>query len=287
GILWGRFANCGQTCVAPKRVFVASEVYDRFVAAMAERVRQLHVLGSDDTNNDPTSPQHDVTDDMYDMYDMYDMGALIRESQRESLAALRDDALQRGGKIHGGDGNAAIANVALGGNRFSPTLLLDLPANARALHEETFGPLLPIIRVSDESAMIAMANDSEFGLSASVWTRDRARGRAIAKRLDAGTVVINDVALIAGVAEVPHGGVKQSGTGRAHGTAGLEECVRTKTIVDDIFSSWRQPWWFGYGTRALERMDGYVRLSHGGTVRQRLSGIASTIALVFRPERPL
>lgn len=278
GILWGRFSNCGQTCIAPKRVFVARERYDAFVDALSKRVAQLRIIGSNITSDDDLG------------YDMgYDMGALIRESQRELLDALYADAVARGAQsvsVHAPPANSA-AHAALGGRWSAPTLLTNLPPDARALHEETFGPLLPIVAVDSEEEMVARANASDFGLSASVWSRDRRRAKALARRLHAGTVVINDVALVAGIAEVPHGGVKHSGSGRAHGIAGLEECVRTKTIVDDVITSWRQPWWFGYGQDALKRMDGYSRLAHGRTLWERISGITSTLALLFRPERPL
>jgi succinate-semialdehyde dehydrogenase/glutarate-semialdehyde dehydrogenase len=265
GILWGRFANCGQTCVAPKRVIVAREIHDQFVAALKSRVDGLRLVpGSEISPNE------------------YDLGALIRPTQRASLDALLGDATMRGAQR-----TSVPSAQTLGDGWFPPTLLTGVSADARVLQEESFGPLLPIVSVESEEEMIALANRSEFGLSASIWSRDRERARTLARRLEAGTVVINDVSLIAGVAEVPHGGVKKSGTGRAHGIAGLEECVRTKTIVDDISASWRQPWWFGYGARSYERMDGYTRLAHGSTIRERLSGIASTLALLFKPDRPL
>jgi len=104
---------------------------------------------------------------------------------QKALAELENDLFARNRDRSRSEREVFITGLPRAGT----TLLLDLPANARALREETFGPLLPIIRVSDEAQMIAMANDSDFGLSASVWTRDRARGRAIAQRLDAGTVV--------------------------------------------------------------------------------------------------
>lgn len=268
GITWGRFTNSGQTCVAPKRVYVVGSAYEGFVAAMTRRLTALRLGVPGDG--------------------AYDLGPLAQPSQHTVLAGQRDDATARGGRAVTGEpkGSAAAPDEGAHGH-FIPTLLLDVPADARVLREETFGPLLPIVRVRDDDEAIALANASPFGLSASVWSRDRRRARAVAARLAAGTVVINDVTLVAGVAEVPHGGVKESGSGRAHGIAGLDECVRTRTIVDDVFVGWRQGWWFGYGADAASRGDAYVRLAHGRTLIERLSGVGRVLKLLFRPERPI
>lgn len=268
GITWGRFTNSGQTCVAPKRVFVVGSAYDAFVAAMERRLSALRlgVSGEDD----------------------YDVGPLIQAAQYPLLAGQRDEATARGARAVTAPARAgSVAPGDMAHGHFLPTLLLDVPPDARVLREETFGPLLPIVRVRDDEEAIALANATPFGLSASVWSRDRRRARGVARRLEAGTVVINDVTLVAGVAEVPHGGVKESGSGRAHGMAGLHECVRTRTIVDDYFTGWRQGWWFGYGPHARMRSDGYVRLAHGRSLRERVSGVGKAIALMFRPERPI
>lgn len=268
GITWGRFTNSGQTCVAPKRVYVVGRAYEGFVAAMTRRLTALQLGMPGDG--------------------AYDLGPLVQPSQHAQLAGQRDDATGRGGRAVTGapDAGASAGDEGARGH-FIPTLLLDVPADARVLREETFGPLLPIVRVRDDDEAIALANASPFGLSASVWSRDRRRARGVAARLEAGTVVINDVTLVAGVAEVPHGGVKESGSGRAHGAAGLDECVRTRTIVDDVFVGWRQGWWFGYGADAASRGDAYLRLAHGRTLTERLSGVGRVLKLLFRPERPV
>jgi succinate-semialdehyde dehydrogenase/glutarate-semialdehyde dehydrogenase len=116
-----------------------------------------------------------------------------------------------------------------------------------------------------------------------VWTRDVRRARAIAARLDAGTVAINDSVFVAGMAEVPHGGVKESGIGRSHGVAGLLECVRTKAVVTDLFAGWAQPWWFGGSAAArAAAVDDFARLAHGRGVGERLRGIPGTLRLLRR-----
>lgn len=289
GIVWGRCTNAGQTCVAPKRVFVVGEAYEPLVEALRTRLALLRLGAPDgafrrsaadhranpssDTSSDPNSDPS--------THPPYDVGPLIQPAQLRAVAALRDDAVAHGARAE------TPGRAPEGGLHLAPTLLLDVPDEARVLHEEAFGPLLPVLRVRDEDEAVRRANASPFGLSASVWSRDRAHARRVAARLDAGTVVINDTTLVAGMAEVPHGGVKASGHGRSHGALGLEECVRTRTIVDDRFTGWRQGWWFGYGPDAESRADAYVRLAHGRSLLERVRGIPRTLALLLRPERPV
>ena len=255
GIAWGRFSNAGQTCVAAKRVYVLEAVHDAFVAALRAHVQRFHLHEPGDTS--------------------WDIGRMIHANALASLGSLRDEASGQGARIE-------VLTGSESHGVFPPTIALDVPPSARILHEETFGPLLPIVRVRDQDEAIASANASPFGLSASVWTRSRSRGHAIARRLQAGTVVLNDVALIAGIAEVLHGGVKGSGHGRTHGIQGLEECVLTKTIVADWLPQVRQPWWFPYGAGLQREVDGYARLAHGRSLRERLSGIGATLRLLAR-----
>ncbi len=255
GIVWTRFANAGQTCVAPKRVFVVGEAYEPFVAAAVAAVRALKVGPGSDASTE--------------------VGPMIRPASVAMIRAQLDEALAGGGVI------AAQAKAPEGDGYFPPTLLTDVRADSRVMREETFGPLLPVVRVRDEAEAIARANDSEFGLSASVWTRDRARGLDVARRIHAGTVLINDAISVVGMADVPYGGVKSSGLGRLHGEAGLEEMVQSVPIVDDRFASWKQPWWFRYGEAHLSHLEDYQRLAHGDTLVERLRGLIGTISLML------
>lgn len=263
GIAWARFSNAGQTCVAPKRVYVEAPAYDAFVAALSETVRALRV-GSGE------SGETEVT-------------GVIRPSAQATLEAQRADAVQRGATVVA----EALSPSGTGGSFVNPTVLTHVPADARVLREETFGPLLPVVKVRDAEEAITLANASEFGLSASVWTRDSARGAAIARRLEAGTVAVNDAIIVAGMTDVPHGGVKQSGHGRAHGRAGLEECVRSKTTVVDQFTSWRQAWWFGYSSGSASGVDAFVRFAHGRGVLERVRALPGFLRFLFAPQRPL
>jgi succinate-semialdehyde dehydrogenase/glutarate-semialdehyde dehydrogenase len=258
GIAWGRFSNCGQTCVAPKRVFVEAGVHDRFVELLADEVRRLRV-GAGESR---------------------EVGPLIRPSQRAALDRQMADALARGATVR-----ARAEDASAGEAYFAPTVLTHVAPGSLVLREETFGPLLPVVPVRDEGEAIALANASDFGLSASVWTGSAERGRAVAERLEAGTVAINDSAVTAGMADVPHGGVKASGTGRSHGAEGLLECVRTKTVVEDRLATWGQAWWFGYRPERADQLDAFARLAHGRGLAERLGGLAGTVRLVMGARR--
>ncbi|MBI3567244.1 MAG: aldehyde dehydrogenase family protein [Gemmatimonadetes bacterium] len=262
GVAWGRFSNAGQTCVAPKRVFVEAPVYDAFVAELGKVVGALRV-------GPGSSPDTDVT-------------AVIRPSSVATLTAQRDDALARGARVV-----ATAAAPTTGGSYFAPTVLADVPADARVLVEETFGPLLPVVKVRDADDAVARANASDFGLSGSIWSGDTSRAAALAARIETGSVTINDAIVAPGMVEVPHGGVKTSGVGRSHGMEGLAECVRTKAVVADQFSAWRQAWWYGYSASHAAGLDAYVRLAHSPSVVERVLAIPAFLRILFAPKRPL
>ena len=257
GIVWTRFSNAGQTCVAPKRVYVEQAAYAAFVEAASRAVRALRVGAGRDVDSE--------------------VGPLIRPQSVEAITAQLDDAKQKGARVLA----QAAAPSGQGGTFFPPTLLTEVRTGMRVLDEETFGPLLPVVPVRDADEAIALANASSFGLSASVWTRDRARGLAIARRLESGTVLINDAVTVVGMPDVPYGGIKKSGLGRLHGEAGLEECVHSTAIVDDRFATWHQPWWFRYGAAHRENIEAYQRLAHGRGLLERLSGLPGTIRMLL------
>ena len=265
GITWGRFSNAGQTCVAPKRIFVETPAYAPFVAELARTAGALRMGAGDE-------PETDV-------------GPMIHARAVAALESQRDEAVARGATVVAAA--ATLAPPAGEGSFFAPTVLANVPDDARVLTEETFGPLLPVVEVADADEAIARANASEFGLSASIWSADTARAARLALRIEAGSVAINDSVVVAGMADAPHGGVKRSGIGRTHGRAGLEECVRTKTIVADRFASWRQAWWFGYSPEHLEGIDAYVRIAHGGGLLDKVLALPWFIRFIFKPRRPV
>ena len=256
GIAFGRFYNAGQTCVAPKRVFVVDAVYDAFVRELSQRVQSLSV--------GPASAGAEV-------------GPLIHPRQVEALEVQYQDALARGAQVAA---RSALPHREPG--YFAPTVLVNVDEGMKVLAEETFGPVLPIVRVRDEDDAVRRANASAFGLSASVWTADTRRGVALAHRLEAGSVTVNDILVAAGIAEVPHGGVKSSGIGRSHGITGLRECVHTKTVVTERFPGSRQIWWYRYSPALTEGFDAFIRFAHGRSLRERAAGLLGVRRLIKR-----
>jgi succinate-semialdehyde dehydrogenase/glutarate-semialdehyde dehydrogenase len=142
----------------------------------------------------------------------------------------------------------------------------------RIMREETFGPALPVMPFDTDDDAIGLANDSEYGLAASVWTRDRARGEALARRIRAGTVMVNDVVSCFGISEAPHGGVKASGIGRSHGRFGLEEMTAIKYLDSDRLPGMEKIWWYGYGKTFARQMEGLLDWQFAQGLGQRLRG---------------
>ena len=264
GLVWGRFTNAGQTCLAPKRIFVETAVYDAFVTAVARATATLRVGSA--------------------AGESMDIGAMIAPRFRTAIENQLSDAIARGARIVA---SAPTVPGSSGDALFAPTVLADVPAGARVMTEETFGPLMVIERVSDEDEAVARANAGEYGMAASVWTRDSARAGRIAGRLICGAVSINEVLVTAGIAELPHGGVRMSGYGRVHGSAGIADCVRTKGIVAERFPGWRQGWWFGYSARSQAQIDAFIRFAHDPSPLGRLRALPGVLRLLISPDRPV
>jgi succinate-semialdehyde dehydrogenase/glutarate-semialdehyde dehydrogenase len=178
------------------------------------------------------------------------------------------------------EARAQGARVLIGGKRlpevgenfYAPTVLADVTSEMRIMREETFGPVLPVIAYENDDEAVRLANDSEYGLAACVWTRDRARGEALARRIQAGTVMVNDVVSCFGISEAPHGGVKSSGIGRSHGRFGLEEMVRIKYLDSDRLPGMEKIWWYGYGTAFSRQMEGLLDFQFAHGIGKRLRG---------------
>ena len=182
GCLWGGFANAGQTCSGIERVYVVKDVADRFVEGVVEGAKALRV-------GDPLDWETEI-------------GPMVSQEQLETVRELVDDAVANGATLHCGGAEEPF---------FRPAVLTGVTHDMRIMREEIFGPVVPIVTVEDEDEAIALANDSEFGLGASVWTMNRAKGERIARRLEAGMVWVNDHMFSHGACSCSWGGVKSSG----------------------------------------------------------------------------
>jgi acyl-CoA reductase-like NAD-dependent aldehyde dehydrogenase len=224
GAVWGGFANAGQTCSGIERVYVLREVSERFIAGVIEAASRLRI-------GDPMSWDTEI-------------GPMTSEEQYETVRELVDDAVAGGAELRCGGPVQAPPGLD-GGCWYAPAVLTGVTHELRIMREEIFGPVLPIVVVDSEDEAVALANDSTFGLGASVWTADRARGERIAAELQAGMVWINDHLFSHGACQCAWGGVKQSGLGRTHSKFGLYECVNVKLRVWEP-SVIRDPWWHPY-----------------------------------------
>ena len=197
------------------------------------------------------------------------------------MVDLIEDAVSRGARVLCG----GHPRVDLGPNFFEPTVITNVDATMKLFQEETFGPILAIQTVRNPEEAIARANDSPFALSASVWTRDTARGEAIAKRLRAGAVMVNDAISYFAIAEAPHGGCGASGWGRTHGKAGLLEMVQTKYIDVDRLPQREKPWWYRYGADLERAAVAFLQFEFGRGVTARLRNARGALKTMFRDHR--
>jgi acyl-CoA reductase-like NAD-dependent aldehyde dehydrogenase len=201
-----------------------------------------------------------------------DIGPMIHERQLRIVESQLEEAVSRGARVLTGGSRLE----KLGSNFFAPTVLVDVTHDMQIMREETFGPVLPIMPVENDDEAVHLANDSDYGLGASVWTRNLSRGEAVAKRIQAGTVMVNDAVSCFGISEALHGGVKASGLGRTHGHFGLEEMVRVKYLDVDLLGNVKKSWWYGYGEKFTRQMEGVIDLMFSRRWVQRLRGALLT-----------
>jgi succinate-semialdehyde dehydrogenase/glutarate-semialdehyde dehydrogenase len=246
GAVWGAFANSGQTCSSVERCYVHETIAEKFVREVVAETKRLHQgIGTDKTT---------------------DVGSMSSEQQLRLVERHVDDAIDKGATALVGGHRLADAPGAF----FEPTVLIDVDHDMDIMREETFGPVLPIMTFKTDDEAVRVANDSSYGLTASVWSGSIARAKRVAERIDAGTVMVNEVLYTHGIAQTPWGGLKQSGLGRTHGRGGLLELVSARHIHVNHLGFIPDLWWFNYTPEAGRLFRGIARRFASGSVFQTM-----------------
>ena len=264
GAVWGGFANAGQTCSGIERVYVHRDVADAFIEGVVRETERLTV-------GDPRGWTTEI-------------GPMVSEDQARIVTQLVDDAVESGAtKLTGGPTEVE----GMTGSFIAPVVLTGVTHEMRIMKEEIFGPVLPIVTVDSEEEAIELANDSEFGLGASIWTKDRAKGERMAHQIESGMVWINDHSFSHGACVCAWGGVKDSGLGRSHSKFGFYECVNIKQLAWE--PGWaRDLWWQPYDRKLGDaiRYSAQLLYSRNGNRLQALrEGIRPLVEVTRRTMR--
>ncbi|MES2490090.1 MAG: aldehyde dehydrogenase family protein, partial [Pseudomonadota bacterium] len=256
--LGGCFINLGQNCIASERVIVLDAIYDRFVAEISKLTGALR-------QGAPTKPGD------------FDVGAVCSPLQIKVIDTLVSDALANGAKaLVGGE----LPNGP--GNFYPPTILVNVTPDMRIAREEVFGPVMLIMRVPNDAAAIALANNSEFGLQSSVMTKDKARGERIADALEAGGTCINDFGMCYLNQDLPFGGVKYSGFGRMNGRDGLRSYTNAKAVLTDRFGFSVLPKLYPVGPNVYANARASIRMLYAKSWSDKLSSLWALIRLSMK-----
>jgi betaine-aldehyde dehydrogenase len=249
GAAWGGLANSGQICMSTERVYATEPIFDRFVDTLVDKVSSLR--------QGPDEPAFSK-----------DIGAMTSPKQSEIVEDHLQDAVEKGARVLIGGSRREGA-----GDYFEPTVLVDVDHSMKIMREETFGPVIPVMRVSDEDEAVALANDSEYGLSSAVFG-ERDHAEAVARRLEVGAANVNDVLVNYLAYDVPMGGWKQSGIGARWGAGGIRKFCRTESLVITRFTPTKaEPIWFPYTPTKGRLLGGLMRFLNARGLRERLRAL--------------
>lgn len=217
GIVWGGISNGGQTCIGIENVLVEEEIYEDFLNMLTAEVKKIPAK---------------------------DLGAVINKIQFMKIESHIEDALQKGAKI-------AFGGKKLDDFHFEPTILRDITKDMKIFYEETFGPVLGVMRFRGEDELVEIANSTEYGLNGSIWTKDLKKAKNFLNKIDTGSICVNDCLTNYLISDLPFGGVKKSGIGRVHGIEGVRAFAKMQSVMIHKFGFKRELWWYPY----MERVE--------------------------------
>ena len=267
--VWGAFTNAGQACVSIERIYIQESIFDDFIAQFVTRTKKIKMGPADEYNSD--------------------VSCLTTEEQFQKVVSLVRDAVNGGAVIHSG---AKVAQSS-GNWYYEPTILTNVNSSMEISRNEIFGPIVLVYPFLDVEQAVFMANDSDFGLSTSVWTENRKKGIEIAGKIDAGTVLINDTHIHVAQIDAPYSGFKDSGLGVGHGVWGLREVVKPKYIsiekqiagpILKLLGKLRSNnlWWYKYDEKLIDDFRVFFQFLHAPRLATRLRAIPATIRALFR-----
>jgi succinate-semialdehyde dehydrogenase/glutarate-semialdehyde dehydrogenase len=257
--VWGSMMNAGQTCISVERCYVHSAIYSSFLARCLDKISNLKV-------GDGSLPDTDL-------------GPLISFKQLQIVDRQVEEARMLGAIIHAG----GSPMTQLGSNFYAPTLITDVDHSMSLMSDETFGPVLPVMCFGTDDEAVTLANDSAFGLAASVWGRT-SHATQVARRIAAGAVLVNDLISGFAVSAAPHGGIKHSGIGRTHGVLGMQELLRPVYLDVDLVPRMKKLWWYPYAGN-FAPMAAFTDLIHASTLRRRFAAALQSIPAFLHPRR--
>jgi acyl-CoA reductase-like NAD-dependent aldehyde dehydrogenase len=231
--------NAGQTCISTERVYVEAPVYDEFVSLVSGKIADLR-------QGAPRGPGS------------VDLGAVINPPQSDIVESHVRDAVDKGARVVSGGKRSDE-----GGHFYEPTVLVDVDHTMTAMREETFGPTMPIMKVADLDEGVRLANDSPYGLAASVWTKDAAKGERVARQIEAGAVIVNDAQINYVALELPMGGWKSSGLGTRHGADGIRKYTKKQAIVVTRFAPKKDLHMLPYSAKRTKLIERMMKLVYG------------------------
>jgi succinate-semialdehyde dehydrogenase/glutarate-semialdehyde dehydrogenase len=253
GAVWAAFMNSGQSCGSVERLYVAQEIADIFIERVLDHVKELKTGNPDEPG--------------------VDMGPMTILSQLKTVEEHVKDAVERGAQVlHGG---SRINKYP--GYFFQPTVLSGVDHSMKIMREETFGPVLPIMSFSEPDEAVTLANDSDYGLTASVWTRNKKMAAWMADSIEAGTVTVNDHMYSFAEPGAIWGGIKQTGRGYSHGLFGLQELVNIKFISHDFSRKKTQIWWYPYSAQWPKLLEKALVLFHHHQILKKIKTVLSLL----------